>query len=184
VGTVQAFAVFHGKLKPTADELAERDQAYQRLLDAEATPAVALGLRQLARLQHAGRADQQELLESIPAAVAATAPGIARNAVRLIGDVIARNPGLAEDGLTVVLPALMSPDRETQSAVLHLLERHGDTGSGRSQLATMLSRLDPSLRSRAASLCGHVETMSASDAAAVIVPDPEPLPVDHPATQP
>ena len=180
--TVQAFSVFHGKLRPTADELAERHDIYLILLESPAKPAVGLGLRTLETLQRKGRLDGRALIDHLPAAPATLPRATARRVVDLVGRVLDVNPALAPGTVSSLLAALTHEASEVQQAVIAVLERHQEAiePSSRARLTSIVERLDPSVRRRAAGLCGMPrEYMCRAANALPIVPGPIRLDVNR-----
>ncbi|MGO9977565.1 MAG: DUF6493 family protein [Solirubrobacteraceae bacterium] len=176
VRTAREFGTFHGRLKPTVDELAQREDVYLRLLEHPAKPAVALAVRCLKRLQRAGRLDGRAFLEHFPADLVSLPAPTAHAAVDLAGEVVAASPALASDGIAAALNALGHRSETVQDAALAITESHpGALGDAdRTRLSTIVDLVDPAVRGRARALGRTAPAQSP----VVVVPVPVAIGVD------
>jgi hypothetical protein len=181
--TVSAMATFHGKLRPTIVELAVREQRYLGLLDRRLQPALAFGIRQLARLAKAGRTDERELLERLPTVLLSAHEPVAKSAVSLLGEILGRNPALASEGLPVILAAFSHGAPAVQLAALQILDRdlaRLDTPS-KEYLGGMLTTFDPAVRASAERLLGRSPDAPERPHSAWSGPVPGPVEIDRSA---
>jgi hypothetical protein len=172
--TVSTMAVFHGKLRPTIDEVASRANRYLALLESDIQPAIAVGIRQATRLSRAGDVDDRELVEKLPREVHALKATTAKGVISLVDDIVGRNAGLANDAGPIILSALLHGDAAVQAAALAVAENNAALreGIGRTRIEEALPGLDPAARIIGERIIGRSEhpRAEASAAPAEVVP--------------
>lgn len=183
----QTFSVFHEQIAPNEDELAARQDTYLRLLASPLESTVGLALRQLTRLQRAGRLDAAALAEHLSPALAVRSKAHAHRAVALLGRAMKDEPAVTAEGIGLLIDALSHEAHEVQTAAIAILERQRDLldAGERDRLRGLVALVDPSNSARVAALAA-VESAApgrrvAVARAAVTVPgpikfDPESIP--------
>jgi hypothetical protein len=177
----QSFASFHDQLAPTPEELAAREPQYLRLLGSPVESTIGFALKHLTSIERSSRIDGRELIEHAAPALAVRTKGHPKRCLALLAQVVKREPALVAEAVDVLIGGLSHEAGEVQSAVFDLLERHGDelTPEQRGRLGELTSLLDPSLRTRAATLAETTHPVSRpSVVAAVTVPDPISIDLD------
>ena len=148
---------FHSQLKPTQDELAQREQSYRELLAHPTGHVVKFALAQMAALDKAGRADRPALLSELPIIFQATGIGNAKSALRLAGRIAKSDKKLRPAVLTSVIPVLDHEDAGLQEAALKLINQYKDalTPDHESEIDRATDFLAPSLKPQALTLIGE-----------------------------
>jgi hypothetical protein len=118
------FSATYLALEPTAEESADLQPALRRLLSAAVPATVAFALKELVRVQKAGRLDVAETLAALPAATLVPAKGTALAALRL-----ARGAGTdhRDAVVTVATAALGHPHADVQRTAAEMLTASGES---------------------------------------------------------
>ena len=147
---------FHSQLKPTEDEIAQREQSYRELLAHPTGHVVKFALGQMAALDKAGRADRAKLLSELPIIFQAPGIGNAKSALRLAARIAKSDKTLRPAILTNVIPVLDHEDAGLQETALKLMTQYKAalTTDHKSNIERATAFLAPSLRSEALSLIG------------------------------
>lgn len=88
VADLRGWALVHGRIEVTADEVAERQAAYLDLAAGGVGPAAALGRAQLAELLRTGRLDPDGLLEITPDVLSRTEKVAVREHLALLASMV------------------------------------------------------------------------------------------------
>jgi Family of unknown function (DUF6493) len=150
------FTKMHDALEPTPEEHAARLDDLLALLAAEDPANVGFSLRALGRLERAKRLPADRLLDAVAPALLVPVKGHATRAVKLVGRVLKREPGLVPAALPLLVDGLAHEAREVQEAALDAIEAHRDAlGDAEvERLRELAADVDPALRARAESLAG------------------------------
>jgi hypothetical protein len=172
--TVSPLVTFYGKLRPTIAEVAARERRYLELLDSPVPPTLALGVREITRLAGAGTLNERDLLQHIPSSLVSMQEATAKNVVGLVGVIVSRNPGLANEACPILMSALSHESPTVQTAALQTMKREPATlsTSGREQLSATLMSLDPSARPIAERILGRSSEATKRDESAWLGPVP------------
>jgi hypothetical protein len=154
------------RLGPTLDEMARRVPAYLGLLGAPTRDAIVIGQAAARSLLTAGRLEPARLLAAAAPPLLFPTKAVAAAQLRLIGEIIRRDPATAGRAAEVAATAFGHDRQDVQEAALALFRRH-----------RLHERADPAaLRARAADLSAAL----AADAAA-LGPGPGTAPDGRPA---
>ncbi len=160
---LSALHKLHTQLNPTADELAERQQAYLGLLDHATEHVVGFALKMLAGLDRHGRLDAEKFIGAAKPVFGLRYKSRPVAALRLLKHAIDRRPDLVTQAAAVVTEALTHRSTEVQEQALELLEAwQVHCGPALAEdLAAKHQGLDPELRPRAEALSRAEESGSA-----------------------
>ncbi|MDJ0873611.1 MAG: DUF6493 family protein [Gammaproteobacteria bacterium] len=172
---LSALHKLHTQLNPTADELAERQQAYLGLLDHATEHVVGFALKMLAGLDRHGRLDAEKFIGAAKPVFGLRYKSRPVAALRLLKHAIDRRPDLVTQAAAVATEALTHRSTDVQEQALELLEAwQVHCGPALAEnLAAKLQGLDPGLRPRAEALSRAEESGSACPDEAC---DTEPVP--------
>lgn len=147
---------FHSLLKPTDNELAQREQSYRELLAHPTGHVVKFALAQMAALDKAGKADRSALLSELPVIFQAPGIGNAKSALRLAGRIAKSDKKQQPAVLTSVIPVLDHEDAGLQEAALKLIAQYKTalTPDHETEIERATDFLAPSLKSQAFTLIG------------------------------
>jgi len=144
------FSRFHEALKPTLGERKERLDQYLRLLTSNVPPTVSFAADAVLCIDNKRPIPTDILLPALEPALRARTKKTAQTAVAFLERLVARDAGRRNAICLLATEALLSEHTEIQTAVLALLESHGDRHDERlrAKLVETTSALRPSLRSR------------------------------------
>ena len=156
---------FHSRLKPSLDELFDRQARYRALLTHPVGHVVKFALAQMAALDKAGRMNRPEFLSELPMVFQNAGVGNAKSALRLAGRMAKSDAKLRPAVLTAILPALDHKDAGLQEAALNLISQYKPAISPEheAEIARAAGFLAPSLRPMAFELIGQDVGEAASE---------------------
>lgn len=147
---LSGFHKFHRRLKPTKEELAQRESEYLNLLCHQVGHVVKFSLSMLELVEKGGNLDYEKFLSEIPVVFQNDAKGIAVHSIRLIKHVVKKEPRLLGDGLLSLFGALRHSNVDVQSLALDIFESYRDELSEhiKTELTSVADFVSVSMRSR------------------------------------
>lgn len=161
------FARLYLALQPTVTEQASHQPALRALLRSDIDATVTLAVKRLRAVGRAGLLDDSATAPALSAAVLVKAKGTAIEAVRLLDDIVKRQPALPVEVVAVASTALEHPHADVQRAAATLLVRLG----AQDAVTAVIESLSPSVR---AGLAGAISLPVSGPVAAGRVSAPLP----------
>ncbi|ALV37124.1 DUF6493 family protein [Streptomyces sp. CdTB01] len=164
-------------LKPSRDEERQRVADWLALACDAVSPVASHAQSVLSALTLDGELDGRRLAEMSSAVLFRTEKKLVRAQLVLLGKVLARDSGTAEELLPVVARAFGHADSDVQERALKLVERHlrkADTAGVRGEIAVEAEQLIPGLRLRAVHLFGAAPAADLAPYEEVLPPAPAP----------
>lgn len=153
------YSRFHEYMQPTAEERAQRVDAYCNLLSSNIPPTVSFALNALEQVQKSGKLPPQPILGAISPALRAQQQGAVKQAMRII-EGFAGTAKSRDVALNVSVVALEHPAAEVQQAALRLFRKHGVPAGVK--LSDLAESLAASVRREFADLLGQKATQPKS----------------------
>lgn len=163
----------HKALRPSADEIALREDRYRALLAHPVSHVSSFALAMLSALEKPGRLDVAKFLPETAPILVGGGKSAAKTTLRLLGRLAKRKTGNPAEILQAAAQALQSEHADVQEMVLELLELHATAlpDPVRAQIESALDFVSPPLQPRARALTG---------ASGPVEPDhPEPAGIDR-----
>ncbi|GFE65188.1 DUF6493 family protein [Litoreibacter roseus] len=150
------FSRFYLFMEPTLDEQLARKDRFLRLLGSANPPTVSFALKAIKQIDKANPIPEAEILAAIVPVLQARQKGTVILGLRLVGAAVKRAPDRRRAALDVILGALIHEAADVQAMALDMLDTFGiaDHPDLREVLSGYVNGLAPSLRERAADLCG------------------------------
>jgi len=158
------FSRFHAVLAPEPTAMQPHLARYLALCASRIAPTVTLALDALHRLNAARPIDGTALLEALRPVMSASVKAQLEAAMKLLDDVVAREPSLAARASATAALALQHEAGAVQASVLKRLESWGVDGALRTQLANCASTMAAINRPRLLRLAGAGEAPAPAEA--------------------
>jgi hypothetical protein len=118
------YAELLDRLAPSSNEVFERIESYLSLLAAEAKPALAVGQRAARGLIQEGRIDSGLFLSRSEVALGHPQKSVVLDQLRLIGELMARDPAIVRTATAALETALEHPRSDIQDAARKLIDKY------------------------------------------------------------
>lgn len=151
------FSRFHDALAPTPQEMAPHAARYLGLCLSRIPPTVTLAVKSLAALSAQRLMEGRAVLGAMQPVLASGIKGQVDAALKLLDDVVKRQPALAGEAACAVIPALNHEAPEVHKKVIARLKAWGMSEEARQLAAPLLPHVSASSRPALAALLGEAQ---------------------------